>query len=177
MIAKGILPKPTNPSEQSKFDAKNRADVASYRRSNRHVMALWRTLERGLEESVGADFVLRLPSGRSMRYESVKKDGNGFRALVRGPGKMREIRLWGGILTENLVSATSRDVFRDGVIAAERAGFPVLLRVHDEILTMVPERDAEKRARELKNLLRTSPPWLRNAPLESTVQIATRYAK
>lgn len=52
------------------------------------------------------------------------------------------IKTYGGKLVENAVQAVARDVIAAGVTAADRAGYEVLLSVHDEIITEAPDEPA-----------------------------------
>lgn len=47
-----------------------------------------------------------------------------------------------GLVTENIVQSIAYDILQDGIVAAERAGLPVVLHVHDEIACEVPEDEA-----------------------------------
>lgn len=51
--------------------------------------------------------------------------------------------LYGGLQCENVVQATSCDILVDAMFRVEAAGFPVVLTVHDEILTEPAEWDTD----------------------------------
>jgi hypothetical protein len=64
-------------------------------------------------------------------------------------GRVVRAKTYGGLLTENIVQAISRDVLVDAQLRLDRAGFPVVLHVHDE---NVAEVDDEARFEEMKAL-------------------------
>jgi len=51
--------------------------------------------------------------------------------------------LYGGLQCENVTQAVSCDIMVDGMFRVEAAGFPVILTVHDEILTEPDEWDTD----------------------------------
>src|SRR5262249_59535316 len=57
-------------------------------------------------------------------------------------GQWRDCRggngAYGGLWTENIVSAISRDLLAAALIRIERAGYRVVLHVHDEVICQIP---------------------------------------
>jgi DNA polymerase len=47
-------------------------------------------------------------------------------------------KLYGGLICENIVQAVARDVLFAGMIEAEKAGFKLIMTIHDEIVAEVP---------------------------------------
>ena len=48
------------------------------------------------------------------------------------------MKLYGGVLTQNVVSHMCREIQADALIALERRGYPVVMHTHDENVTEVP---------------------------------------
>ena len=90
--------------------------------------------------------VCKLPSGRHLRYfrpslKSIEtpygeKEEIHYWCAGLG-GKLEENKTYGGSLVENIVQGTARDIMANGMLRAEEAGFPVILTVHDELVTEV----------------------------------------
>jgi hypothetical protein len=95
--------------------AEAKQTVQDFRSKNPRITRLWNRLDREFKRSAGGDYHIELPSGRELRYLSVCKNPRGYytAATERG-GRMR--KLYGGLLTENLVQATARDVFSEQLL-------------------------------------------------------------
>lgn len=82
---------------------------------------------------------------------------------------------FGGSLTENIIQALTRDILRDGMIAADKAGFKIVGHVHDEVIAEGDNNPDD--LRELERILCESSPWAEGLPLASEGYIAKRYRK
>lgn len=82
---------------------------------------------------------------------------------------------FGGSLTENIIQALTRDILRDGMIAADKAGFKIVGHVHDEVIAEGDNNLDD--LRELERILCESSPWAEGLPLASEGYIAKRYRK
>lgn len=121
--------------------------------------------------SDGRTLYLRLLSGRYIVYHDVTlrpstRDGNTYDISywgwntnpLNGPQqKWIEIRTHGGKLTENIVQAVSNDVLRYALAGLERANYPVVLHVYDEIVSEVPDGFGD--IREFETIMGTLPEW------------------
>lgn len=167
--------------------------INTYRRKYNRIPAYWRKLEQawrrvtkytfdrvgladcGLEffNRDGATFI-RLPSGRLQRYPLAHVRRSDGRLKYRwGP-------LWGGTLTENVVSALCRDFIAEALLRLEKAGFWCVLTVHDEIVTFLPEATAEERLKEMGEIMCWLPAWARTPvsfPLSVEGHLAEHYCK
>jgi DNA polymerase len=77
---------------------------------------------------------------------------------------------------ENIVQAVARDVFMVGMRNAEAAGYPVCIRVHDELITETPDT-AEYNVDRLSALMATNPSWAAGLPLRAAGFETHRYRK
>lgn len=89
----------------------------------------------------------------------------------------REQTLYGGLQCENVVQAASRDVMCDRMLAAESDGFPLILTVHDELLTEVDEHDAYRDDKRLQAIMSIVPRGFEGLPLAAAAWEDTRYVK
>jgi len=90
--------------------------------------------------------------------------------------KWGTIASYGGKFFENIVQATARDVFMCGFRAAEREGYTVVTRVHDELVTEVPD-DVRYSAERLSALMAANPSWAVGLPLAAAGHEMYRYSK
>jgi DNA polymerase len=165
-----------------------------YRKKNPLVLALWKSLEKSMGDAARHPteklFLINLPSGRSISYRDVARMGDeaasktgterpkvGLRAEIPRAGKLMRLGFWGGVLTENLVQATARDVFMSQCLAIEQAGIPVLMRVHDEVVCLVPESEAEEKLRQIISIMSTPPAWADGLPLSAAGSLSKTYKK
>ncbi len=96
-----------------------RKTVQDFRSKNIRISNLWKRLDREFKRSAGGDYHIELPSGRELRYLSVAKNPRGYYTASTERGG-RKRKLYGGLLTENLVQATARDVFASQLLAIHR---------------------------------------------------------
>lgn len=153
--------------------AEAEAIVKGFRKANKGITKLWETLETAICRPGRQS--MELPSGRIIRYFDVYNDSSSWRGRVERGGPA--VKLYGGHLTENLTQATARDVIADSILKVERAGMPVVLHVHDEIVTCVREEDAEDALRELTRIMSTPPEWAPDLPVGVDARISKRYWK
>ena len=83
--------------------------------------------------------------------------------------------LYGGKQCENICQAVARDVLVEGMFAAEAAGYPIVLTVHDEVLCEVP--DGHGSAQQLRAIMRRVPAWCEGLPLDAKTWEGSRYEK
>lgn len=88
----------------------------------------------------------------------------------------KRLSTYGGKLTENAVQAIARDVFFYGMRNAAREGYPIVLRVHDELVAEVPEGSPLTLDR-LAACMSVRPPWAVGLPLAAAGFTTTRYRK
>ncbi len=101
----------------------------------------------------------------------------GFTYMAWKMGQWKLMHAYGGLLTENVVQATARQLLVSAMFNCEREGHPVVLTVHDEIITEVPERLAD--AKLLDGYMTAVPEWAKqlHIPVAAECQVMDRYRK
>ncbi|QHI68473.1 DNA polymerase [Tichowtungia aerotolerans] len=161
--------------ELSFADAKQ--TVADFRSKNPKISRLWKRLDRDFKRSAGGDYAIELPSGRHLQYFDVRKTPRGYFAAktVRGG---RDRSLYGGLLCENLVQATARDLFAQHLLQIHRSDIGrIVFHVHDEVIVEVPKAQAEEAKQQILEIMRTTPDWLSGCPVDAEAGIFTHYTK
>lgn len=164
--------KPWNPDKFELFGLEGAAISAV---QNPGQCFAYRLLTFGVKDDV---LYCRLPSGRSLAYHqprlgpSIRWEGQleltfmGFNSNPKmGPMGWVRLQTYGGRLMENVVQATARDIMREAVPALERAGYPLVLRVHDEIVADVPEGSGS--IEEFEKVMATMPKWAEDWPIRA----------
>lgn len=148
--------------------------------------------ERDDPDAAGWWLKIELPSGRIMSYPGIAlsvtteidEDTGKKRTSTRikYQGENQTTRQWGfqytygGKLTENIVQALCRDILAWSMPGVEAAGYEIVLSVHDELITEVPDTD-DYTTEELCALMCNLPIWAKGFPLAAEGDIMYRYRK
>src|SRR5690606_2810986 len=91
--------------------------------------------------------------------------------------KWERIHTYGGKLAENATQAAARDVLKTNSHGVEEAGYEIVLPVHDEVVTEVPD-DTRFTTEELCAKLAATPWWAdADLPLAAAGFETKRYRK
>ena len=108
---------------------------------------------------------LRLPSGRLIRYPQLRQeegkwpDGRARQDWVYASGRHKSY-MHGGLVVENMVQSLARDsIFDCSVDFYKSTKLRPCLRVHDELVYVVPDTEAVSLLAELQRIMRTPPKW------------------
>jgi len=142
----------------------------------------------------GSFLFCRLPSGRAICYpfprlEMVKRkitrdDGsvierNEQRLIYKAKGKLNgkwgDKAFYGGLAAENVTQAVARDVMAEAMLRVEQAGYPIVLTVHDEIVSEAPKGFGS--FEEFKRLMTVPPAWAKGFPIAAAGWEGDRYRK
>lgn len=80
------------------------------------------------------------------------------------------------MIVHNCTQAFARDVMAHNMPHIDGAGYPIVLSVHDELLTE-PDDAHEFNATELSALMSRVPPWAKGLPLAAAGFETYRYRK
>lgn len=127
---------------------------------------------------LGPWLYIRLPSGRCLTYLKPKmEDGQlsflGWDSYRRRVGR---IKTYSGKLSENVASGVARDVMIHRLWDVEMAGYPIVMRVHDELVCETPDSDTFSH-QELAEIMARPYPWSDGFPLAADGFETYRYRK
>lgn len=174
--------------------------VRTYRSSSQAVTGLWRRLadvigdmSRGREgaykclswrgDEVG------LPNGMTLHYPDTHAT---FESRRMGPmfgnrvedtvveasyrGSRSRQKLYGGLMTENMVQALARVIVAGQMAEIDRR-YQAVMMSHDEVVYMVPEAEAQEALDFGLTAMRKRPAWAPDIPLDAEGGYAQNYSK
>lgn len=179
--------------------------VRIYRDRNHRIAALWYNCNTALSHMMdGMDFEIapavlpslvagkdgiRLPNDLFIRYPALQalSEGYGYandvrqfrealKAKVLGD-KMRPdqlTRIYGGKVVENIVQALARIVVTDQLVEIGKR-YKVVLQVHDEVVIMCSEDEAEEAKTFVQGVMSTPPAWAVGLPVACEADIGKTY--
>lgn len=127
---------------------------------------------------------MKLPNGSYLSYPNAKieyDEDSGMPTItymtwnVYRKGWYRE-RTWGSKFASDARQAVAREVMAAAMQPAEDAGYPIVLTVHDELLTETPD-SPRYTADGLSAILATNQPWNAGLPLAADGHEMYRYHK
>ncbi|CAB4195513.1 DNA-directed DNA polymerase, family A, palm domain containing protein [uncultured Caudovirales phage] len=135
-----------------------------------------------------------LPSGRILCYASprveeetvirVNKKGEEFNALDRKLScwgvdsitrSWKKQYIYGGRICENICQGTARDIMVYAMFNMEAEGYPLVLTVHDELLSETPLGFGS--VKHYEEIMSRVPPWAKGMPLAAKTWEDVRYVK
>lgn len=175
----------------------------AWRDAHPGIVAFWYDLERAAIRSVerpgapahcgpiafkkaGSFVWMRLPSGRAICYpypeiEPVVTPWGETKPAFTYMGVNSYTRKWercqahGGVLFNNVVQGTARDIMAEAMLRIEAKGYPVVLHVHDEIVA--EPKVGFGTLDEFQNLMTAVPAWAAGLPVAVGGFESTRYKK
>lgn len=178
--------------------------IEGYRKLHAPVPKLWTNLETAATKAVlnpgktykinktewfmeGEFLCCKLPSGRKLFYYGPKVK---FKKTPWGASKATLyhwtvdsktkkwvfVGTWGGVLTQNCVGGISRDLLASSMLRVEKAGYPVILSVHDEVVSK-RKKNTGGTLEEFNNLMKKVPKWGVGIPMGVEGFMDHRYHK
>jgi len=84
---------------------------------------------------------------------------------TKGPVGWLRIGTYGGKLCENVTQAVARDILANALVNVERAGFSVVLHVHDELVVEVQKKIGS--VEEIEVIMAKLPAWCSDWPVKA----------
>jgi len=135
--------------------------------------------------SQGPYLICQLPSGRRLYYINPRvskklkwgkyRDSLSYEGVDSYTHQWTRIDTYGGKLAENNTQAVCRDFLVEGMLNCENDGYPIVMHVHDELLTEVPYGFGSVQAVERHMI--TMPNWADGCPLAAEGFESERYRK
>lgn len=193
----------TKKQRRSTFGLEDRVFVACealkrlWRRGHPAIVAFWAALDTAIRSAIlnpgvvttagrnrfhvkDAWLRMQMPSGRFLCYANPAIDEKGqisYQGLNSYTRQWQKIKTYNGKVFENDCQSVARDVMAHNMEAIEEAGFPVVLSVHDEVVTEPPD-DPHYTSSRLEQLLAATPFWAdETLPLAAAGAEMYRYAK
>lgn len=171
--------------------------VSQWRLANPHITEFWWKvdaaafkavkerctvqMDRLLFEYRGGILFIHLPSGRKLSYVKPRLELNRFGRegiTYEGVGESKKwtrIETYGPKMVENIVQAVSRDILAEAMLRLEKAGFDIVMHVHDEVVLEVPEGISS--VEEVNELMAVNPSWTMGLPLKAAGFESAFYKK
>ncbi len=97
--------------------------------------------------------------------------------VERKTKKWTWIDTYGGKLTENIVQAISRDLLVYSMQNLEKAGFSIVMHVHDEAVAECFDQVADKSLKRMCDIMGRAPKWAKDLPLNAEGFVSKFYKK
>jgi DNA polymerase len=166
-----------------------------WRKANRNISRFWYDLEAAAKNAVlhrghafeagpitfkcHGDFLFaKLPSGRRLAYYKPVIGNSGLEFWgtdSRLGGRWAKLTTYGGKLCENVTQAVSRDLLADAMLRVEAAGYPVVMSVHDEVVSEAPIGFGS--LEDFERLMCEMPDWATGLPMAVEGFECERYRK
>lgn len=167
--------------------------VGIYRQKNWKIKAFWKKMDQmitnmtlGIESKEGpieaGKGFLRLPNDMFLQYFGL----HGTAEITRDDLVMTETtyltrtgrtKLYGGLLTENVVQALSRIIIAEQMLKIHDAGYRIATMTHDEIVIIAKKKDAKKALDFMIKTMSTAPDWAPGLPLAAEGDFDDCYSK
>ena len=131
-----------------------------------------------------------LPNGMRIRYPALRRTASGFEYIndartyrkfirARVAGETPELswtKLYGGKVVENITQAVARIVVSEQM-AKIGLRYPVALQVHDEVVCVVPEDEADACKDFMMGIMSTPPKWAPDLPVACEADVGVNYGE
>ena len=139
-------------------DSEMETIIKKWRDSSPNICKLWREVENLAKQAIqekkfvsykknisfesDGDFLfVTLPSERKISYAYPRitlendKENITYSGTIQATGGWGRNFTWGGKLVENIVQATARDCLAESMLRLDKAGYKIVMHVHDEIIS------------------------------------------
>ena len=201
--ATGALLRTAKAFGMSMTEVQAKGIVKSWRAANRWVETFWHCLEGqailafnnpGETFNAGRVAYRRIPGSSTLQcalpdgisllnYHQVRIEDEGLTAMhtrfkpAQDASEWPRVRLWHGILAENVTQATAAQIQRYILRRLDEIGYTVVGHAHDEVLVEVPSNIEEEASASIQDIVTCRPSWAQDLPLASEVWCGPSYRK
>ena len=173
--------------------------VRAWRAANPRIVRLWQETEQAAKYAITRKttcilqkpycrivfsydrgyLFIELPSGRRLAYYGASVDNGRLSFWGMDQTKKAWCRqdTYGGSLVENITQAVARDCLCDAMWRIHKAGHPVLMHVHDEIICEATDINATDVLEEMNRIMADPPKWAGELPLKGDGYVSKYYKK
>lgn len=163
--------------------------IYAYRNMYPNIPQLWKqgghaleALHQGKTMHIGPDDVLtvnalgiRLPNNMYIRYRNLRFNEQGEYIYDENKGRATlQQRIYGPKVVENLCQALARIIIGGQLLTVAKR-YKVAMTVHDSIVSLVPEGEAEEGREFIERAMRSPPSWAKGLPLNCESKIGVSY--
>ena len=170
--------------------------VDAWRQANPKIVRFWWDVDRAAStcvrehtntETHGIRFMYQsgimfivLPSGRKLAYVKPKMGLNRYgneSVTFEGVGEQKKwmrIESYGPKFVENIVQATSRDILAEAMLRLHKAGYKIVMHVHDEVVIEAP---ADTSLEDISKIMGQAPTWADGLLLRADGYVCDFYKK
>lgn len=170
-----------NPKIVKCWDEVGKAAVNCVKTGKTVVLTEFRNLKFDFDGKV---LTITLPSGRKLFYQQAMIFTNNFGSeAVKYKGVDQITKKWwwvdsyGGKFVENIVQAIARDILADSMQRLDKAGFDIVMHVHDEVVAAVLASISEEKLEEMCSIMGQEIPWAEGLPNAADGYITYFYKK
>lgn len=163
--------------------------VYKWRQASPNIVAMWYAIDRACKKAIGLrgrakvvlkeyhnleffyesdSLTIKLPSGRKLYYNKARVAiGGRFDGEVvkyfgydsNQGNKWVWLDSYGGKFTENIIQAIARDALALSMFRLDKEGIPIIMHVHDEVVSEVAKEDAEETLKKICDIMAIPIPW------------------
>lgn len=165
--------------------------VRAYRGTNKRIAATWKACDKVIQVMAepgpvgevrgkfGCLTIIReglvKPGGLTLHYPGLRRKGNDW-TYIGGKSGREHVKIYGGLLTENIVQSLARDVLGEQALWIRADGYPIGTTTHDEVVAVPREALGVQCLKDMIRRMRVAPDWCRDMPLNAEGGFAHSYA-
>jgi hypothetical protein len=118
------------------------------------------------------------PNGLVLTYPDLKRTINKDtkKSEITYAQRNGRDKVYGSKVFQRVTQSLARDIMAENIISASKK-YHVVGTVHDELLLLVPEADAEQALADVIEIMRTPPAWAPDLPLDAEGGIGDSYGE